>query len=81
MSNGGTLVVGGCLALGHREIGRLAGEQGGEEARQLAEAEKKEIPKGEKPAVPAASAEPKTEAEKPEESPDPVPGAFLREGV
>ena len=36
---------------------------------------------GEKEDKPAASTEPKADGEKPEESPDPVPGAFLRASV
>ena len=40
--------------------------------------EKKAAEKGEKP---AATTEPKAEGDKPEESPDPVPGAFLRATV
>ena len=42
------------------------------------EPDKKAVEKGDKPAV---STEPKTDADKPEESPDPVPGAFLRASV
>ena len=42
------------------------------------EPDKKAVEKGDKPAV---STEPKTDGEKPEESPDPVPGAFLRASV
>ena len=39
------------------------------------EPDKKAAEKGDKP---AAATEPKADGEKPEESPDPVPGAFLR---
>ncbi len=42
------------------------------------EPDKKAVEKGDKPAV---STEPKTDGDKPEESPDPVPGAFLRATV
>jgi len=42
------------------------------------EPDKKAVEKGDKPAV---STESKTDGDKPEESPDPVPGAFLRASV
>ena len=69
--------------MGDRKIGRPAREQTREEGREDRSSRspsrrRKPVEKGEKPAAPA---EPKPDGEKAEESPDPVPGAFLRASV
>jgi hypothetical protein len=83
VSNGGTLILlgGASLWATEKSVGLLASKAVKKPVKSQPDAERKELPKGEKPAAPAASAEPKTEGEKPEESPDPVPGAFLRAKV
>jgi hypothetical protein len=81
---GGTLILikGAAAWAAEKSVGLLASKPVKKvvkiEPEPNAEPEKKAAEKADKPAV---AAEPKSDSEKPEESPDPVPGAFLRASV
>jgi hypothetical protein len=77
---GGTLILikGAASWATEKSVGLLASKPVKKPAKSEADPEKKVPEKGEKPAVPAES---KPDGDKPEESPDPVPGAFLRATV
>ena len=77
---GGTLILikGAAAWATEKSIGLLPSKPVKKVVKTEPEPEKKAVEKGEKP---AALAEPKPEGDKPEESPDPVPGAFLRASV
>ncbi len=77
---GGTLILvkGAALWAAEKSVGLLASKQVKKVVKSEPEPEKKPVEKGEKP---APAAESKPDGEKPEETPDPVPGAFLRASV
>jgi hypothetical protein len=77
---GGTLILikGAAAWATEKSVGLLASKPVKKVVKTESEPEKKAVEKGEKPAAPV---ETKPDGEKPEESPDPVPGAFLRASV
>ncbi len=77
---GGTLILvkGAAAWATEKSVGLLASKPVKKVVKTDQEPEKKPVEKAEKPAAPA---EPKPDGEKAEESPDPVPGAFLRASV
>jgi hypothetical protein len=77
---GGTLILikGAAAWATEKSAGLLASKPVKKPAKTEPEPEKKAVEKGEKPAAPG---ETKPEGDKPEEPPDPVPGAFLRASV
>ncbi len=77
---GGTLILvkGAASWATEKSVGLLASKPVKKVVKSEPEPDKKAVEKGEKPAVPT---EPKADGDKPEESPDPVPGAFLRASV
>jgi hypothetical protein len=78
--SGGTLILvkGAAAWATEKSVGLITSKVVKKVVKTEPEPEKKAVEKGEKPAAPA---EPKADGEKPEESPDPVPGAFLRASV
>jgi hypothetical protein len=84
---GGTLILikGAAAWATEKSVGLLASKPVKKVVKTDSDPEKKPAEKGEKPVEkgekPAASGETKPDAFKPEESPDPVPGAFLRASV
>jgi hypothetical protein len=72
------LVKGAAAWATEKSVGLVASKPVKKVVKTEPEPDKKPAEKGEKP---LAAAEPKADGEKPEETPDPVPGAFLRAAV